>query len=169
MTEPVRLSPCGDMGGAAAEQLVIEGLRRWLDGYRTGSIDCWERAWNLYACALGVERARATMTGLSCYARALNAWTKGGVHTLPYDCPRRCPQECLAVALVAASQAGDQMAAGELADELVLAPGLPAALETAAGFADALRGAKLFLPRRDALPCLWAGLAGACGPGATRH
>ena len=41
-----------------AEHLVVEGLRRWIAGYQTGSIACWELAWNLYAAKLGVARAR---------------------------------------------------------------------------------------------------------------
>ncbi|MBL6430835.1 MAG: hypothetical protein HPM95_05065 [Alphaproteobacteria bacterium] len=58
-------------------------MRRWIAGYQTGSIACWELAWNLYAAKLGVARARPVITGLGCYARALNGYAKCGFACSP--------------------------------------------------------------------------------------
>lgn len=164
-----RTAPGGGTADGGVERLVVEGLRRWLAGYHTGSIECWEMAWSLFASELGVARARAAVAGLSCYARALNGWAKGGFELMPYDCPRRCAHECLAVAMVAAWQRGRQEEAAAIADELVVSSGLPATLEAAANLADTLRRLDLLLPQG---PCAAArGCGGPRPPAAapTRH
>ena len=129
-----------------AERLVVEGLRRWLAGYRTGDIGCWEEAWSLYAGALGVARARIVMAGLSGYARELSGWAKWGVSVQPYNCPCRSAHETLAVEAIAAWQRGAREAATGMVEELVVSNGLPAMLEATAFFADSLRRADLRLP-----------------------
>jgi len=152
-----------------AETLVVEGLRRWLAGYQTGSIECWETAWTLYAGRLGVNRARQAVTGLSCFARALNGWAKCGLSLLPYDCPHRCAHECLAVALVASWQRGDREAAANIAEELVVSGGLPFTLEAAANFADTLRRLDLVLPSPACLACRGAVPVATHQAAETRH
>ncbi|MCA1242835.1 hypothetical protein LC092_10335 [Stappia stellulata] len=155
--------------GGETERLVVEGLRRWIAGYQTGSIACWELAWNLYAAKLGVARARPVMTGLGCYARALNGYAKCGFCLLPYDCGRRCPHEALAVGVVAAWQCGDRDAASGLVEELVVSPGLPATLEAAAHFADTLRRVDLTLPNALLRPSVSTLPARTHSPAETRH
>jgi hypothetical protein len=151
------------------EHLVVEGLRRWIAGYQTGSIACWELAWNLYAAKLGVARARPVLTGLGCYARALNGYAKCGFCLLPYDCRRRCPHEDLAVGVVAAWQCGDRVAASGIVEELVVSPGLPATLEAAAHFADSLRRVDLTLPNALRHPSVSSLPARTHSPAETRH
>lgn len=155
--------------GAEAETLVVEGLRRWLAGYQSGSIECWEMAWTLYAGRLGVTRARHAVSGLSAFARALNGWAKCGLSILPYDCPHRCAHECLAVALVAAWQRGDREAATNIAEELVISGGLPFTLEAAANFADTLRRLDLVLPDHPCLACPRGQRLATHEASATRH
>ncbi len=155
--------------GTEAERLVVEGLRRWLAGYQTGSIECWELAWNLYAGRLGVTRARHAVSGLSDFARALNGWAKCGLSLLPYDCPHRCAHECLAVALVAAWQRGDREAATNIAEELVISGGLPFTLEAAANFADTLRRLDLVLPESPCVLCPHGRKRATHAAPATRH
>jgi hypothetical protein len=155
--------------GAEAETLVVEGLRRWLAGYQSGSIECWEMAWTLYAGRLGVTRARHAVSGLSAFARALNGWAKCGLSILPYDCPHRCAHECLAVALVAVWQRGDREAATNIAEELVISGGLPFTLEAAANFADTLRRLDLVLPDNPCLACPHGQRLATHEASATRH
>jgi hypothetical protein len=150
-----------------AERLVVDGLRYWLAGYGSGSIDSWERAWSLYAGELA--RARVVVSGLSCYARALNGFAKCGFEMLASGCPRRCAHECLAVALVAAWQRGRREEAAGIADELVVAQGLPSTLEAAANFSDVLRRAELLLPHALDGGRLRCGLARHVPASATRH
>ena len=38
---------------AEPERLVGLGFRYWLNGFRTGDIGCWEKAWDAYAGSLG--------------------------------------------------------------------------------------------------------------------
>ncbi|SDU48557.1 hypothetical protein [Stappia sp. ES.058] len=152
-----------------AERLVVEGLRRWIAGYQTGSIACWELAWNLYAEKLGVERARPVMTGIGCYARALNGFAKCGFCLLPYDCKRRCPHEALAVGVVAAWQCGDREAASGIVEELVVGAGLPATLEAAAHLADNLRRVDLTLSSGLLRPSVSSLPSCTHSPVATRH
>jgi len=155
--------------GDEVETLVVEGLRRWLAGYQTGSIECWEMAWTFYAGRLGVSRARHAVTGLSCFARALNGWAKCGLSLMPYDCPHRCAHECLAVALVASWQRGDREAAANIAEELVISGGLPFTLEAAANFADTLRRLDLVLPDPACLACRRPVPVATHGAAETRH
>lgn len=144
----------------------MEGLRCWLAGYRDGRIDTWETAWSLYARTLGVARARAAVSALSCYARALNTWAKAGFEMMPSQCPGRCAHECLAIALVSAWQQGRREEAAGIADELVISGGLPETLEAAG---QSRRHAAPSRHGASARPRLFRPRAGRTGIGAWQH
>ncbi|MAB01134.1 MAG: hypothetical protein CMN87_07625 [Stappia sp.] len=164
-----RGDPASGDPATGVERLVVEGLRCWLAGYRDGRIETWETAWSLFARTLGVTRARAAVSALSCYARALNTWAKVGFEMMPSECPGRCAHECLAIALVSAWQRGRREEAAGIADELVVSGGLPETLEAAANLADTLRRLDMVLPHGPG--CFARALAGlAPVPGnTTRH
>jgi hypothetical protein len=56
-----------------AERLVGIGFRCWLSGYQTDDINCWETGWNLFARELGTDCAKAAVTELSCWVRAVHS------------------------------------------------------------------------------------------------
>ncbi|MBA5775883.1 hypothetical protein H2509_01945 [Stappia sp. F7233] len=150
------------------EDLVVDGLRHWLSGYATGSIECWELAWNLFATKLGPARARPAVAALSCYARAINGHFRGNFCLFPHGCPRRCADECLALELLAAVQSGDRPRAAALADRLVRADGLTLTLDAAAALGAALSALGLTLSSRSSDDAL-QGAADVDAANSTRH
>jgi len=88
------------------ERLVGLGFRAWLAGYETGDIACWEQAWTMYSDALGPARARAALTDLACWVRAIRTASCRPIEVFPGQCPGFCRDECMAIAMVAASQHG---------------------------------------------------------------
>ncbi len=151
MTSREHDAPAQTSGVDQAEYLVVEGLRRWLAGYATGSIECWELAWRLYAERLGQHRAGPAVSALSCFARTLNAHSRDDLRLFPYECPRFCKHECLSLALLGAWQIGERDTAAHYAEALVTQAGLPEALETGADFAQTLISLNLQLPFRPPL------------------
>lgn len=103
------------------ERLLVEGYRHWLNGYATGSIDCWELGWALYARELGPREARRLLGDLSCFVRETRGAASRPLACFPYGCPCLCRDECLVLSLVAAHQNGDadtaRAAAAHLADD----------------------------------------------------
>jgi hypothetical protein len=59
----------------APEKLVLEGYRRWMAGFETGSVAPWETTWALYAELLGPPNARKVMGELSHFVRTLRPLT----------------------------------------------------------------------------------------------
>ncbi|WP_181708437.1 hypothetical protein [Chthonobacter rhizosphaerae] len=121
------------------ERLLVEGFRHWLNGYATGSIDCWELGWALYARELGPRDARRLLAELSFWVRETRDAASRPLGCFPYGSCWLCRDECLALSLVAAAQHGDRdalrAAAGHLADGGPTEP-----LEgAAAAFAEALQ------------------------------
>ena len=88
------------------ERLVGLGFRAWLAGYETGDIRCWEQAWNMYSDALGPTQARAALTDLACWVRAIRNASCKPIEVFPGKCAQFCRDECMAIAMVAASQHG---------------------------------------------------------------
>lgn len=123
-----------------AERLVVEGMRRYMTGYSTGDIRCWEMAWDLYSTELGRDRARRPVSELSCYARALNTHAARHFCLFPYDCTKLCQDECLVTALVSAAQADDRATMENIRSVLVTERGQEditfAVTEYAAALAD---------------------------------
>lgn len=134
-----------------ADRLVVEGIRRWMAGYSTGDIGCWELAWSLYERELGSARARRPITELSCYARAVHTHGARRFCLFPYDCPKTCQDECLLVALVSAAQSGKGEQASALCSAIVQGEGCEETLFAATEFADALSACDLKLSDIDLL------------------
>ncbi|WP_417687397.1 hypothetical protein [Roseibium sp.] len=132
-----------------AEWLVVEGMRRYLSGYSTGDIRCWEMAWDLYSAELGSDRARKPISELSCYARALNKHAARHFCLFPYDCTKLCQDECLVTALVAVAQVGDTNTLEAIANVLVSQAGLNETVFAATEFALALQDCGLRLGTVD--------------------
>ncbi len=120
------------------ERLVIEGFRRWMAGYDTGDIQCWELAWNFYARELGPKEARLAISELSCWVRAIRTGANRSVCLFPYGCKRLCRDECMAVSMLAGVQHGDESALKAAASELVGEGGVSEAIEAARTFGCAL-------------------------------
>ncbi|MEJ8474869.1 hypothetical protein [Roseibium algae] len=132
-----------------AERLVVEGVRRYMGGYSTGDIRCWEMAWELYASELGTEQARQPVSELSCYARALNKHATRHFCLFPYDCTKLCQDECLVTALVSAAQSEDSETVEVISSALVSPGGHKDTIFAATEFAAALKSCDLILNSVD--------------------
>jgi hypothetical protein len=86
------------------EKLVGVGFRCWMAGYRTGNLDSWEYAWNLYAAELGPNAAKTAVGELGSWVRKINDCAGRSISTMPSDCPAFCRDECVAISMIAASQ-----------------------------------------------------------------
>lgn len=89
------------------ERLVVEGYRRWMAGYETGSIAPWELAWSFYVNELGDADGRRAVSDLSSFVRALRGCAGCPLRIFPFGAKGLCREECLAVGLVAACQHND--------------------------------------------------------------
>ena len=143
-----RLAGCIDTG-LKAERLVVEGVRRYLTGYTTGDIRCWEMAWELYVKELGARPARKPISELSCYARGLNAYAARRFCTFPYDCAKVCQDECLIAALIAAVQHNDLAAVEAIGKTIVTPAGQDEVFYSAKHFAAAIEECGLRLKAID--------------------
>lgn len=129
------------------EKLVVKGLRLWAAGYERGDLAFWQSAWNVYATTLGPVRARPAVTQLSHWVKAICLWRPERLRCFSADCPFMCQDECLAAGLIAACQHGDAACATYCAEGLGGPAGQREVIESAAGFADTLRGlGQLMLP-----------------------
>jgi hypothetical protein len=88
----------------APERLVGLGYRYWLTGFRTGDIACWEKAWCAYSNVLGAGAAKAAVSDLSCWVRAIDRHAQRDLETPAVDCEAFCRDECLAIEMIAACQ-----------------------------------------------------------------
>ena len=120
------------------ERLVVEGFRRWMAGYETGDIQCWELAWNLYAKALGPKQARSAMAELSCWVRAIRASSARSMCLFPYGCGKLCRDECMAVSMVACVQHRDNDALEAAATQLIGCERIEETVDTARSFGEML-------------------------------
>jgi hypothetical protein len=120
------------------ERLVVEGYRAWLNGFNTGSVDCWEIGWDLYAREIGPRDARRLLGELSFWVRETRRTAGRPLVCFPYACQCLCRDECLLLALVAGRQNGDEGTAAAAARHIA-GDGDPApAVAAAATFAEAL-------------------------------
>lgn len=113
-----------------AERLVGIGFRCWLAGYETQDINCWETGWNLFARELGACHAKAAVTELTCWVRAVHIKTCRRISTYPFGCSRFCHD--------AASQHSACPAMRACAFALLGTSDINSVVETAASFGDAL-------------------------------
>ena len=139
------------------ERLVGFGFRLWLNGYRTGDISSWERAWTTYAGTLGAAAARTAVGQLSCWVRAVDCYAQRELVTSANNCPRFCQDECVAIAMIAACQHHVCPAMRACAFALLGCSMIDEVVEVAESFAQAMREADQVLsPSSAQTPSLLA-------------
>jgi hypothetical protein len=95
----------------SAEKLVLEGYRRWMAGFDTGSVAPWELTFTLYTELLGPEKGRRALFDLSHFVRTLRRCASCPLRSFPFGAHHVCRDECLTLGLIAAMQHGDAEAA----------------------------------------------------------
>jgi hypothetical protein len=114
------------------------GFRCWLAGYQTCDIECWEMAWQEYATALGPVQAKAAMSELSCWVRAIRDTSHRRIEIYPPGCVGFCQDECTAIAMIAACQQSACPAARACAFALLGTSQVDEAVASATSFATML-------------------------------
>lgn len=90
-----------------AETLVLEGYRRWMAGFDTGSVTPWELTFSLYCDLLGSAQGRRALSDLSHFIRTLRRCASCPLRAFPFGAHHICRDECLTLGLIAAMQHGD--------------------------------------------------------------
>ena len=120
------------------EKLVLEGYRRWMAGFDTGSVAPWELTFSLYTGLLGSEHGRRALAELSHFVRTLRSCAACPLRSFPFGAHHVCRDECLTMGLVAALQHDDRDAARACLGAMTC-PALGGDLAKAAlGFAETL-------------------------------
>ncbi len=120
------------------ERLVLEGYRHWMAGYETGSIEPWERCWNMFTEALGHRNGRDMLAAVSAWARECYMHARQPPQTFPFNCRHICRHECMAMASVAALQHEDEQVAKFCLEHLVHSGGVAQTRRAAWDLADTL-------------------------------
>jgi hypothetical protein len=128
------------------ERLVGLGFRYWLNGFRTGDISCWEKAWQAYAVSLGPAVAKGAVSDLARWVRAIDRHAQRRPETLATDCDCFCRDECVAIAMIAACQHNACPAMRACAFSLLGCSLIEDVVSGATSFAATMRGAKQVLP-----------------------
>jgi len=128
-------------GFSQPERLVGMGFRLWLNGFRTGDISCWERAWCAYSSAMGAAAAKSAVGDLSCWVRAINNHTQRDLETSATDCAQFCRDECVAISMIAACQHHACPAMRACAFALLGCSMIDEVVDVAESFAETMRGA----------------------------
>jgi len=131
---------------AEPERLVGLGFRYWLNGYRTGDIGCWEKAWRAYSGSLGPALAKEAVSDLARWVRAIDRHAQRRPETLATDCDCFCRDECVAIAMIAACQHNACPAMRACAFSLLGCSLIEDVVSGATSFAATMRGAKQVLP-----------------------
>ena len=127
------------------EKLVLEGYRRWLAGFDSGSVLPWEMAGTLYEELLGAAEGRRVVAELSHFVRTLRRCAACPLRSFPFNAHHVCRDECLTLGLIAALQHDDGAAARTCLSAMAC-PRLSANVcEAASCYADALAGARHYL------------------------
>jgi len=127
------------------EKMVLEGYRRWLAGFESGSVLPWEMTHTLYEEALGPAEARRVVAELAHFMRTLRRCAACPLKSFPFNAHHVCRDECLALGLIAALQHDDSQAA-QTCLAAMACPALAAKVaEAACCYADALAGARHYL------------------------
>lgn len=127
------------------EKLVLEGYRRWLAGYDTGSVTPWEMGWALYTQLLGGAEGRRALSDLSHFVRTLRNCAACPLLSFPFGAHHVCRDECLALGLIAALQHDDDAAASACLDAMSCPARRADMREAATSFADTLAGLRQYL------------------------
>ena len=144
-----RLSDFGQHDGCyferPPERLVLEGYRRWLAGYDSGSVSPWEMTQTLYEELLGAAEGRRVLAELSHFVRTLRQCAACPLKSFPFGAHHVCRDECLALGLIAALQHDDPGAVSTCLSALACPARSAEVAEAAACFADALAGSRHYL------------------------
>ncbi|MGI9385064.1 MAG: hypothetical protein ACR2PO_18075 [Methyloligellaceae bacterium] len=120
------------------EHLVGIGFRCWMAGYMTSDINCWEVGWSHYARTLGAQQAKAAVTELACWVRAVRSRAARDIEVYPADCAGFCRDECMAISMIAAAQQNACPAMRACAFALIGDSLVDEVVNTAEGFAHVL-------------------------------
>ncbi len=143
---------------AGPERLVGLGFRYWLDGYRSGDISSWEKAWCTYSSVMGAAAAKSAVSELSCWVRTIHNHSHRPLETSAADCASFCRDECVAIAMIAACQHHACPAMRACAFALLGCSLIDEVVNVAESFAETMRGADQVLSASHAqqLPLLAA-------------
>lgn len=143
---------------AGPERLVGLGFRYWLNGYRSGDISSWEKAWCTYSSVMGATAAKRAVGELSCWVRAIQSHTHRSLETSAIDCDQFCRDECVAISMIAACQHHACPAMRACAFALLGCSLIDEVVNVAESFAETMRGADQVLSANHAreLPLLAA-------------
>lgn len=86
------------------EAIVGLGFRLWYSGCNSGQLVLWEKAWQLYVKALGVQRAQAATNELARWVTSVARNTTREIRIFPHDASYFCRDECLAISMIASCQ-----------------------------------------------------------------
>lgn len=129
------------------ERLVLEGYRRWIAGFETGSVLPWEMTWALYHDAVGVDASKALIAELSQFVRVLRHCALCPLHSFPFDSHQVCQAECLTLGLISAMQNGDTATIDACLGSIACKSRCLEVEKAAQDFADALMAAdQILLP-----------------------
>ncbi len=131
---------------SAAERLIGLGFRFWIQGYQSGNIENWQEAWRIYSDALGPQRAKAAVTELSAWVRAVSAASRRCIKVSEGHCPGFCRDECLAMSMIAACQHNTCPAMRACAFALIESSLIDEVVHHAETFAITMRGLDHVLP-----------------------
>lgn len=122
-----------------AETLVLEGYRRWMAGFDTGSVAPWELTHALYEQLLGPGEGRRALAELAHYVRTLRRCAACPLKSFPFNAHHVCRDECLTLGLIAGLQHGDVATARSCLGALAACPLLAGEIGQAAlSFAETL-------------------------------
>lgn len=127
------------------ERLIGLGFRNWVAGYKSGDIDRWEDVWQIYSQALGPNAARAAVSELSAWVRAVSAAARREIE-VGRGSDRFCRDESLALSMIAACQHNTCPAMRACAFALIESSLIDEVVHHAESFAVTMRGLDQVLP-----------------------
>ena len=122
----------------APEKLVLEGYRRWIAGFDTGSVAPWELTFTLYTDLLGPTDGRRVLSELSHFVRTLRQCALCPLRSFPFGAHHICHDECMALGLIAGIQHDDDEAARLCLGAITCSARQELVGEAASSFADSL-------------------------------
>lgn len=139
MTERISdIEPYGCYFERAPEKLVLEGYRRWIAGFDTGSVAPWELTFTLYTDLLGPAEGRRVLSELSHFVRTLRQCALCPLRSFPFGAHHICRDECMTLGLIAGIQHDDEEAAQLCLGAITCSARQELVGEAASSFADSL-------------------------------
>jgi hypothetical protein len=138
-----------------AERLLVVALRRWIVGWTSGDPRHWERVWDDFSRALGVQDGRGALTALSGLLSVLRGGARRPIRHHQPCCPMLHADEVALLGVVAAARHGEG-AAVLRGSWLVRADARAPLAAHAAELGARLAAAGLVLPDRARMPAVVA-------------